>query len=134
MVVHYNKGRGTRMVVSGSVLTVLYLFLLSRGYSKPWLLIPCLLIVVSGFLYLRRPYFELRKKELVVFNLLGYEAKRYVFSSLKDFTIVNNRVYLQQGAKRRRVWVSRMVAAKQEWQRFADLISGQELMHELHDV
>lgn len=134
MVVHYKKSRGLRMMISGGVLTLLYLFLLIEGHSNPWLLLPCILIVISGWLYLRKPYFELRPTELVVYSLLGQEVKRYRFSDLSEFDVVHSRIYLCREGKRTRVRVSRLVAGKQDWERFTDHIRGNDLTHELHNI
>lgn len=122
------------MLISGTVLTGLYLFVLSRGHGNPWMLAPCLLIIVSGYLYLHRPYFELRDTELVVFGLMGAEVKRYTFSSLSDFSLQQSRIYIQSNGKRKRVRVHRVVAGRQEWERFTDMISGHDLTHELHNI
>jgi hypothetical protein len=134
MVIHYKKSRGLRMMISGGILTLLYLFLLAEGESNPWMLVPCILISISGWLYLRQPYFELRSNELVVYGLLGQEIKRYRFSDLSEFDVVRSRIYLDHEGKRTRVRVSRLVAGQQDWERFIDLILGNDLTRELHNI
>lgn len=134
MQVHYNKFRGIFMIVSGLVLIMLHLVVLSRGHGNPWLLIPCGVILVTGFLYLYRPYFELRENELVIFGLLGQVVKRYGFSSLADFRVRGRRVYIVKGDKNMRVRLTSWIALKPEWDRFMDRITGHDLTNELHNL
>lgn len=134
MTVYYKKRRGIIFLLSGILLVLARLFLLSLKEGNTWMFIPSILIAVIGFLYLQAPYFELRPNELVVFTLVGTIAKRYPYTQLSDFSLEGKKIYLHHQDKKRRVWVSGMVAATEQWEWFIDHLTGHDLTRELHNI
>lgn len=136
MKAYFKQGWGVTFIILGIVLLVLNLMLLNmRGaHSNPMGLLMGVMITLIGILYLTRPAFELRANELVMFNLLGMELKRYPFKSLRDFQVIGNKLYIAAEGSSKRVKISKVMIRTTDWDEFMSKINGEDITRELHNI
>lgn len=122
MKVHYKQSMGIIMIVSGIVIFLLNMYLLTLSSRMPIQLFLGILFIIMGAFYLKRPMFELRQHEIVLFNAFGMIVKRYTFDSSEDLVVVDNKVYIEKDGNRKRVRLSSFSANKTEWDQFIGMI------------
>lgn len=122
MKVHYKTAFAVAMIVLGGILLLLNLYLMSVTSRMSFQLIMGILVLILGFSFLKRPMFELRDNEIVLFNAFGMIVKRYTFDSFDELSVVDNKVYVDKNGKRQRVRVGSYAAKKDEWDLFLSKI------------
>jgi len=134
MKAYYKQGWGISYIVLGAVLLVLNFMLINMGKNNPMGLVLGSLLILIGILNLLRPVFELRANELVLFNLLGMEVKRYAFNHISDFQVIDGKVFIASGGKSKRVRISKMMVKTSDWQLFLHKITSDDMTRELHNI
>jgi hypothetical protein len=132
--VGYSKAWANGLILSGMVLLVLYFYLFSlTGTFKPMPMVALSFLVVSGMMYRSKIYFELYTDRIVVLALIGPARKTYEFASMSDIMFEGERLYIVGGPKRKRIWVGKLMADKQQWAAFVSTIRSSQAGGELHD-
>jgi len=134
MKAYFKPGWGVTFLVLGLALIILNFMLIGKTNRNPIAVVPGFLITFSGIMYLTRPVFELRATELVMFNLLGMEVKRYNFSNLSDFQVVDGKIFLASEGKSKRVRISKIMVKSADWDIFMRKITGEDITRELHNI
>lgn len=134
MKVHFKQGWGITFIIMGVVLLFLNLILLNMGAGRGLQLFFSLFLTFIGVMYLIKPYFELRSNEVVLFNLMGMEMKRYRFEKLSDMQVMNGRVYLNTEGKSVKLKIGPMMARSNEWDEFIRKIQQEDFTSELHNI
>ncbi|HYG49444.1 MAG TPA: hypothetical protein VD905_01015 [Flavobacteriales bacterium] len=134
MKVYFKQGWGIGFTISGIVLFCANIWLLSVGHGQPLQLLVCAMLTLIGIMYLVQPYFELRPNEIVLFNRLGMEARRYPFNSYADLQVIDNKVYVNMHGKSRKVNIGKFMAKPHEWDKFIGIITHDDLTRELHNI
>lgn len=134
MKAYFKQGWGISFIILGIILLILNLMLLNTRGSNPMGLLMGAMITAMGALYLTRPAFELRSNELVLFNLFGMELKRYPFGSLRDFQVMNNKIYISSEGSSKKVRISKAMIRSNDWDEFMRRINGEDITRELHNI
>lgn len=134
MKAYFKQGWGITFIVMGIVLLILNMMLLNTRGSNPMGLVMGAMITVIGALYLTRPAFELRNNELVMFNLLGMELKRYPFGNLRDFQVIGGKVFIASEGVSKKVRISKAMIRSTDWDEFMRRINGEDITRELHNI
>lgn len=137
MKVRFNSNLGVVYIVLGIIVLFLHLYVISlTGRTDTTttirLAVPLMLIVI-GILYLTKVYFEVTKKELIIYSPIGFMQKQYSFNSYADFVVDGKKIFLQRDGKLKRIRLYKFSANAQDWHAFLNLISN-DLTHELHNV
>lgn len=122
MKVHYKQSMGIIMIVSGIIIFALNMYLITISSRLPIQLFLGIFFIVIGAFYFKRPMFELRQHEIVLFNAFGMTVKRYPFDSPEDLVVIDNKIYIEKGGNRKRVRLSSFSANKSEWDQFIGMI------------
>ncbi|WP_216714191.1 hypothetical protein [Taishania pollutisoli] len=122
MKVHYKQSMGIMMIISGIIIFGLNMYLMTISSRMPIQLFLGIFFIIIGAFYFKRPMFELRENEIVLFNAFGMVVKRYPFNSMEELIIVDNKIYIENGSSRKRVRLSSFSANKSEWDQFIALI------------
>jgi len=91
------------------------------------------MLVVSGLLYMRNPYFDVYPDHVLVHALIGPVKKKYPFKQLSDFIVEGEKIYILFNGKKKRVWIGKMMADKEKWSQFLLLIRASDPSGELHE-
>jgi hypothetical protein len=134
MKAYFKQGWGITFIILGIVLLILNMMLLNSRGSNPMGLLMGAMITAIGALYLTRPAFELRSNELVMFNLLGMELKRYPFGSLRDFQVIGGKIYIASEGSSKKVRISKAMIRSTDWEDFMRRINGEDITRELHNI
>jgi hypothetical protein len=134
MKAYFKQGWGITFLVLGLALVILNFMLIGKTNRNPIAIVPGILITFSGIMYLVRPVFELRANELVMFNLLGMEVKRYAFNKLSDFQVIDGKVFISSDGQSKRVRISRAMVKSEDWDAFIRKITGDDMTRELHNI
>lgn len=122
MKMHYKKSIGIFAILMGALEAGIY-FMIGIGSSSISLLVPGLIAVLLGILFLQRTYFVANDDNLVFHALLGPSKKTYKFSSLKEFEIKNNDIFVTVDGKRQR-FISGWWVENKDWQEFLQKINA----------
>lgn len=138
MKVRFNTNFATLYLVLGVVLLLLHLWVLSiagdrDGTGVIRLIVPLMLVTIS-ILYFTKDYFELRDKELIVYSPFGFVQKTYSFNHYSDFVLDGKKVFLNTAGKLVRVRINKLTANQHHWAQFINIIQGNDLTNELHNI
>ncbi len=122
MKVHYKLAFPVTLLVSGFIIFAVNLYLINTNSRLPFQLFLGLFLMIIGAFSFKRPIFELRTNEIVLFNAFGMVIKRYPFDSMEELVIVDNKIYMEKDGQRQRVRISNFSANKAEWDRFISMI------------
>ncbi|MEO0540350.1 MAG: hypothetical protein AAFZ80_05730 [Cyanobacteria bacterium P01_A01_bin.105] len=75
-----------------------------------------ILFLIAGYLYLKRPYFEVRPNRVTVYNLLGNVVKRYPLTPNERLTVQGRKLLIEQDGMARKVAVSRFLIKDADWE------------------
>ena len=102
MKIRYKKSVGIFLILIGALDAGAYL-LIGIGSSPIILLIPGLVVILFGVLFLQRTYFIVNDDSLIFHALLGPARRTYKFASLKELEIENNNIFITINGKRSRL-------------------------------
>lgn len=122
MKVHYKQSMGIIMIVSGIIIFALNMYLITISSRLPIQLFLGIFFIVIGAFYIKRPMFELKQDEILLFNAFGMVVKRYRFDTMEDLVVVDNKIYVDKDGNRKRVRLSSFSANKAEWDQFIGMI------------
>ncbi|MEO1590644.1 MAG: hypothetical protein AAFU71_05045 [Cyanobacteria bacterium J06632_22] len=74
-----------------------------------------ILFLVVGYLYLKRPYFDVKADRITIYNLLGNVVKRYPLTPHERLKVENNKLLIEQSGMARKVAVSRFLIKNEDW-------------------
>ncbi|MEO0757755.1 MAG: hypothetical protein AAFY78_12895 [Cyanobacteria bacterium J06648_16] len=127
------NGTGESMPTTADVLTIRYKTTLGWGFVALgllnmglgiWLLllgqlisagIIGILLLGIGYLYLKRPYFEVRQDRITLYNLLGNVVKRYPLTPHEQLTTDGKKLLIEQAGMTRKVAVNRFLIKNEDW-------------------
>ena len=118
----YKKLVGIFLILIGALDACVYL-LIGFGSSPIILLFLGLVAILFGVLFLQGPYFIVNDDNLVFHALFGPAKRTYKFSSLKEFEIENNNIYITINGKRNR-FISGWWVENKDWQAFLQKINS----------
>lgn len=134
MKVYYSKGWAITFMIAGAILISLNFWLFQLTGEMVWYRIgPGFAVIIVGILYFNRPYFELRKKAIVTYSLLGFVSWRYSFNEITELVFENDKLYRNKKGKLRRLRISKFVCDKKQWEEFVLLVNKSEPGSNLHE-
>ena len=122
MKMRYKKLVGIFLILIGALDACVYL-LLGFGSSPIILLFLGLVAILFGVLFLQGTYFIVNDDNLVFYALIGSAKRTYKFSSLKEFEIENNNIFVTINGTRKR-FISGWWVEKKDWQAFLQKIKS----------
>ncbi|MDR3575639.1 MAG: hypothetical protein P4L50_17405 [Anaerolineaceae bacterium] len=122
MKMRYKKLVGIFSILIG-VLEVCAFLLIGIGYSPISVLIPGIVAILLGVLFLQRTYFIVNNDSLVFHALLGSAKRTYKFLSLKELEIENNNIFMTITGKRKRI-ISGWWVENNDWHAFLQKINS----------
>jgi hypothetical protein len=117
----YKKSIGIFAILIG-VLDAGVFLLIGIGSSSIGLFIPGVIAILLGVMFLQRTYFTVNEDSLVFQALLGSTKSTYKFSSLKEFEIENNNIFVTVNGKRQK-FISGWWVENDDWQAFLKKIN-----------
>jgi hypothetical protein len=121
MKMRYKKSIGIFAILIG-VLDAGVFLLIGIGSSSIGLFIPGVIAFLLGVMFLQRTYFTVNEDSLVFQALLGSTKSTYKFSSLKEFEIENNNIFVTVNGKRQK-FISGWWVENDDWRAFLQKIN-----------
>ncbi len=108
---------GIIFLVTGIVLVVVYfLFIWNMKYGSQVQLLG-FMGILWGAVILKKTYFVVNDKSLVIYPILGSSKTTYTFKSLKELVIDDNKIYLiQKNGERQKLNIQVGMIEKSDWQ------------------
>ncbi len=86
-----------------------------------------ILFLIVGYLYLKRPYFEVKPDRITIYNLLGNVVKRYPLTPHEQLTVKDNKLLIEQAGMERKVAVARFLVKNEDWEALLKQIEAQSV-------
>jgi hypothetical protein len=125
MKVHFGKGLGIGYLLLSLILGGMSTFMLLSSQNNldrflyGFLSFCALLCFIGGIIILAgKVYFEVDSTSLVISAPLGPLKKTVQFQSLKELSVVTNKVFLVRDGRQTKVQIFTYMADKSEWDRF----------------
>ncbi len=117
MKIRYSQSMGIIFLVTGIVLVVVYfLFTWNMKYGSQVQLLG-FMGILWGAVILKKTYFVVNDKSLVIYPILGSSKTTYTFKSLKELVIDDNKIYLiQKNGERQKLNIQVGMIEKSDWQ------------------
>ncbi len=117
MKIRYSQSMGIIFLVTGIVLVVVYfLFIWNMKYGSQVQLLG-FMGILWGAVILKKTYFVVNDKSLVIYPILGSSKTTYTFKSLKELVIDDNKIYLiQKNGERQKLNIQVGMIEKSDWQ------------------
>jgi hypothetical protein len=93
--VRYQPWLGIVCLLLGAVIAGASLWAMSRQGGFIGLMLIGVILVVTGGLYLSRPYFAIAPNRLTLYNLIGNPVKRYPFQSFSHLRLEKGALYIE---------------------------------------
>ncbi len=122
MKMRYKRTIGIFAILIGILEAGIYLWI-GIGSSSISLLAPGFIAILLGILFLQRTYFIVNDDSLVFHALLGPTKRTYKFSSLKEFEIQNDNIFVTINGKRQK-FISGGWVENNDWQAFLQKIKS----------
>lgn len=116
MNIHYNKLVGKIIVIISGLLILISPLSINSLVNFAWLLL--------GLSFLKKTYFVVEENKLILNSLLGPLKKIYEFDSVCNLIIKDNKVYIQQDNKRKKIGITKYLVDKNDWNSFVSKING----------
>ena len=117
MKIRYSQSMGIIFLVTGIVLVVVYfLFTWNMKYGSQVQLLG-FMGILWGAVILKKTYFVVNDKSLVIYPILGSSKTTYTFKSFKELVIDDNKIYLiQKNGERQKLNIQVGMIEKSDWQ------------------
>lgn len=117
MKIRYSQSMGIIFLVTGIVLVVVYfLFTWNMKYGSQVQLLG-FMGILWGAVILKKTYFVVNDKSLVIYPIVGSSKTTYTFKSLKELVIDDNKIYLiQKNGERQKLNIQVGMIEKSDWQ------------------
>jgi hypothetical protein len=122
MKMRYKKSVGIFSILGG-VLEVCVFLWIGIGSSPIIVLIPGVIAILLGVLFLQRTYFIVNNDSLEFHALYGPAKVTYKFLSFKELEIENNNIFMTVAGKRKRI-ISGWWVENNDWQTFLQKINN----------
>ena len=86
-----------------------------------------ILFLIVGYLYLKRPYFEVKPDRITIYNLLGNVVKRYPLTPHEQLRVKDNKLLIEQAGMERKVAVARFLVKNEDWEALLKQIEAQSV-------
>lgn len=117
MEIHYNKKLGILFAIVGGLLLIIELTRINFSIPN---LFAAVLGLILGISLLKKVYFIVEEKRIVVSALLGPAKKIYEFNSIDDVIVENNKIYIKKNNEREKTKICKFLADKDEWNKIVN--------------